>query len=252
MQVPEMKSLESLWCVIPVYDNGGTIRDVALGCRERLPHVVVVDDGSTDVDVRALLSETDITVIRHESNQGKGKALLTALDFAFKKNACYMITIDGDGQHQASDLEKFIPLLQKDEDTLLIGCRDFSRPNIPKRSQLGRDISNFWLRVETGVSVKDCQSGFRAYPVKHFKKLSLSGAHYDFETEALVRAAWAGLHLQMVEIDVWYPEAGKRVSSFRPLVDTLRISLMHLRLVLRHLLPLPHKKLVSGKKEKLD
>jgi len=252
MQALKGPDLESFWCVIPVFNNGGTIRDVALSCRERLPHVLVVDDGSTDADVTALLSGTDITVIRHVSNRGKGKALLTALDFVSDRNAKYMITVDGDGQHKPADLEKFIPLLRQGEDALYVGVRDFSRPNIPRKSRIGRDIANFWLRVETGISIRDCQSGFRAYPVRHFKSMGLRGAHYDFETEALARAAWAGLALVTVDIDVWYPEAGKRISSFRPFMDNLRISLMHTRLVARHLLPIPHRKLVRQKKEKLD
>ena len=243
---------DSIWCVIPVYNNGGTVRDVAAACRAQLAHVLVVDDGSTDVDVRALLADTDVTVIRHETNQGKGKALLTALDHVAKKNARYMITLDGDGQHRPEDLDRFLPLLEEDEDTFLIGCRDFSKPNIPGKSRFGRDLANFWLRIETGLFIKDCQSGFRAYPVTHFRELKLSGAHYDFETEALARAAWAGLTLKMVDIDVWYPEEGKRISSFRPFTDNLRISLMHSRLVLRHLLPIPHKKRVRKKEDKFD
>lgn len=248
---PQLK-LESIWCVIPVYNNAATIRQVALACREKISNVLVVDDGSTDAKVAALLADTDILVIRHEVNLGKGKALLTALDFAAQKQARYMITLDGDGQHLAADLEKFFLLLQDDEDTFLIGCRDFSRPNIPHQSKFGRDLANFWLRVETGVLIKDCQSGFRAYPVKHFSRLALSGARYDFETEALARAAWAGLRLKTTEIDVYYPEKGRRVSSFHPFLDNLRISWMHSRLVLRHLLPFPHKKLVAGSKEKID
>lgn len=244
--------LPSIWCVIPVYNNGGTIKQVALDCQKRIPQTLVVDDGSTDADVQTLLEGTGIPVLRHEINRGKGQAILTALDYVFQRDAAYMITIDGDGQHQPADLERFIPLLQQDEDTLWIGVRDFSKPNIPSKSKFGRDFANFWLRVETGVCVRDCQSGFRAYPVKHFKALALTGNHYDFETEALTRAAWAGLDLKMVDIDVWYPEPDKRVSSFRPFMDNFRISIMHSRLVLRHLLPIPHKKLVRRPEIKPD
>ncbi len=240
--------LKSIWCVIPVYNNGGTIKEVAVACRAILPNILVVDDGSTDVDIRELLADTDITVIRHGVNQGKGGALLTALDFTSNKDARYMITIDGDGQHRPSDLHKVIPLLQ-DDDTLWIGVRDFSQPNIPQKSKFGRDFANFWLKLETGVSIHDCQSGFRAYPVRHFKKLGLAGKFYDFETEALARAAWAGLSLKMMDIDVWYPEEGTRISSFRPFMDNWRISMMHSRLVMRHLLPIPHKKLVRAKEK---
>jgi len=248
------ENLNSIWCVIPVYNNGKTIRSVALACREVLMNVLVIDDGSTDVDLKTLLSDTDITVVRHPVNQGKGKALLTALDYVAAKSARYMITLDGDGQHKASDLNTFFPLIEYDEDTFVIGCRDFSRPNVPGKSKFGRNFANFWLRVETGVLIGDCQSGFRAYPVKHFLKLRLCGSYYDFETEALARAAWAGLNLRMVEIDVWYPEKDKRISSFRPFIDNLRISIMHSRLVLRRLLPVPHKKLIlkidGGKENK--
>ena len=131
--------------MIPVYNNGGTIREVALACRERLPHVVVIDDGSTDADIRALLTDTDIHVIRHEVNQGKGKALMTALDYVAEKNADYLIAIDGDGQHKAADLDQFIPLLQNDNDTLWIGVRDFSKPNVIAVSASGL-VGKVWTK----------------------------------------------------------------------------------------------------------
>jgi glycosyltransferase involved in cell wall biosynthesis len=246
------QNLNRIWCVIPVYNNGTTLRSVALECRVKMEHVLVVDDGSTDVDVKTLLSDTDIIVLSHEKNKGKGQALLTALDYVSAQNARYMITIDADGQHKPTDLENFFPLLGENEDVLVVGCRDFTRPNVPAKSKFGRDLANFWLRIETGKIVNDCQSGFRAYPVKHFKALSLMGAHYDFETEALARAAWAGIEFKMVEIDVWYAEEGKRISSFRPILDNVRISLMHTRLVIRHLLPIPHKKLVVKASQKID
>ena len=156
------------------------------------------------------------------------------------------------GSIKASDLEGFFSLIENDEDSFVIGCRDFTGPNIPNMSKFGRKVANFWLSVETGVSIRDCQSGFRAYPVKHFQKMKFRGIYYDFETEALARAAWAGLNLKMVEIGVLYPEKDMRISSFRPFVDNFRISMMHSRLVLRHMLPMPHKKLVYKKEDKID
>lgn len=244
--------LDSVWCVIPVYNNAATVRDVVMGCRAFLSQVLVIDDGSTDADLSLLLAGTGAAVVRHQKNQGKGRALLTALNYVSEKQGRFMITIDGDGQHHPADLQKFFPLLEEDENSLIIGCRDFSAPNIPGKSRFGRDFANFWLRIETGQCVGDCQSGFRAYPVKHFKQLRFTGSHYDFETEALTRAAWAGLSLKQVDIGVYYPEEGKRVSSFRPFKDNARISWMHTRLILRHLLPLPHHKLVSKPEMKFD
>ena len=163
-----------------------------------------------------------------------------------------MITIDADGQHRPRDLEKFLPLLQESDTAIVIGCRDLADHGVPRRSRLGSQIGNFWLRIETGVSIDDCQSGFRAYPVEHLSRLKLTGSHFDFETEVLARAVWAGLRLKTVSIDVWYPEPRLRVSGFRPFLDNFRISCMHARLVGRRLLPVPHRKLLPSEEPRLD
>jgi len=220
-----------IWCTVPVFNNGATVKGIASECRLYLNNVLVVDDGSTDADISGMFAGTDISVIRHEKNRGKGEAIMTAAKYIAEKGGLFMITIDADGQHYPKDLDKFIPLLSDDDSYIVIGCRNFNAENIPESSRFGRKFANFWLRVETGVSIGDCQSGFRAYPVKHLLKLKLHGSHYDLESEVLARAVWAGLELKTVEVDVWYPEPLKRISAFRPVIDNIRISLMHARLV---------------------
>jgi len=245
-------STDHIWCVIPVFNNKDNVKNVALSCRAYLQHIVIVDDGSTDTDVSSLFADTDVIVLKHEKNLGKGKAILTALRYIKAQGGRFMITIDADGQHYPRDLVKFIPLLQKDATNIVIGCRRLHGKHVPRKSRFGRMIANFWLRVETGVSIKDCQSGFRAYPVHYLLQMKLTGSHYDFETEVLARAVWAGLHLKTIEIDVWYPEPQSRISHFKPFVDNVRISCMHTRLVGRCLLPLPHRKLVHEAAKKID
>ena len=252
MQQDSFFSTEHIWCVIPVFNNKDTVKDIVMDCRSRLQQVVVVDDGSTDVDVSTLFSGTDIVVLRHEKNRGKGEAILTALRYVETRGGRFMITLDADGQHYPRDIEKFIPLLQDDETAIVVGCRTFHAKNIPGSSRFGRRFANFWLRVETGVSINDCQSGFRAYPVRYLSRMKLTGSYYDFEAEVLTSAVWAGLQLKTVDIDVWYPEPQQRVSSFKPFVDNFRISCMHTRLVGRRLLPFPHRKLVPASKKHLD
>jgi glycosyltransferase involved in cell wall biosynthesis len=244
--------LDDIWCAIPVYNNKATVASVAVECRSLIPQVVVVDDGSTDVDVEGLFTDSDVTVLRHERNRGKGAAILTALRHVRARGGRYMITIDADGQHRPRDLEKFLPLLREDDTAIVIGCRDLTRSDIPRKSRVGSQIGNFWLRIETGVSIDDCQSGFRAYPVELVSQLKLTGSRYEFETEVLARAVWAGLELRTVEVEVWYPEPRLRVSGFKPFIDNLRISCMHARLVGRRLLPIPHRRLLPAEKPRLD
>jgi glycosyltransferase involved in cell wall biosynthesis len=243
---PATADAPRVWCVIPVYNNAGTLRAVAEGCRTRIDSVLVVDDGSTDAEASALLDGLDVTVVRHDTNRGKGAALVTAARFVSERDGTHMITIDADGQHDPDDLPAFLTAIGEDTDAVIVGSRDFSHPSVPGSSRFGRAFSNFWLRLETGVSLPDTQSGFRAYPVGHLEQLGLRGRHYDFEAEVLTRAAWAGLPLRAVPVRVWYPERREdRVSSFRPFLDNHRIALTHTRLVLRRLLPWPHRKRVS-------
>jgi glycosyltransferase involved in cell wall biosynthesis len=237
MQESDFKT-DRIWCVIPVYNNCGTVKSIADECSLCLKNILVVDDGSTDTDIAEMFAGTDIKVIRHKKNKGKGEAIITAMKYIAEKNGLFMITIDADGQHYPEDLKKFIPLLQDDETSIVVGCRNFNVKNVPGSSRFGRKFASFWLLVETGITINDCQSGFRAYPVRHISKMKLYGSHYDFEVEVLARALWAGLRLKTVDIDVWYPEPQERVSAFKPIKDNVRISLMHTRLVGRRLLQL--------------
>jgi glycosyltransferase involved in cell wall biosynthesis len=233
-----------IWCVIPVYNNKNTVKDVALGCRKLLENIIVVDDGSTDADLQSIFAGTDIRLLKHPRNLGKGQAIRTALDFIHQQSGTFMLTIDADGQHFPEDINKFIPLLDGEQDAIIIGCRNFQQESIPEKSQFGRAFSNFWLRIETGVALNDTQSGFRSYPVKYLSKIKTRGNHYDFETEILTRASWSGLKIKEVPIQVFYPPKNLRISSFRPFLDNLRISLMHIRLIGRRLMPFPYPKLI--------
>lgn len=233
---------EGLWIAVPVYNNRASVHQVVAECRSLVGRVVVVDDGSTDCDLATLLKDLDVPVLKHERNLGKGQAILTASRYIEDQDGLFMITIDADGQHFPRDIERFLPVL--DQDSIVVGCRNFDTPNVPFSSRFGRAFANFWLNVETGVTVDDCQSGFRAYPVRHLNRLTFKGRRYDFEAEVLARAAWAGLSLRMVTISVHYPKPSERVSSFKPFLDNHRLTLIHTMLVGRRLLPLPHRKLV--------
>ncbi len=243
-------SEDQIWCAIPVYNNKDTLRNVVEGSLAVLKNIVVIDDGSTDMDVSTHLSGLNIKVLRHTENLGKGEAILTASRYIEKCGGIYMVTIDADGQHNPEDIRQLIPLILKHKSDLFVGCRNFDTDNVPGKSRFGRRFANFWLRVETGVQVDDCQSGFRAYPVKYLNSLNFRGKNYDFEAEVLAKFAWAGIHLRTFDVEVKYPPQEERVSHFRPFMDNLRISLVHSMLVGRRLLPIPHKRLIP--KEKFD
>jgi predicted LPLAT superfamily acyltransferase len=226
---------DGTWCAIPVYNNAATAPGVARACRQHVSRVVVVDDGSTDGDLRAALADTDIVVLRHPGRRGKGAALRTALEHVGAQGARWLITLDGDGQHLPSDIPRFFPRMAGEPDTLLVGCRDMSGAHVPGASRFGRLFSNLWLFAETGRYLPDTQSGFRAYPVPRVRALRLACDHFDFEIEVLALHAWAGGATGSVPVNVVYPAASERVSHFDKGRDNLRLSLLHARLVARRL-----------------
>jgi glycosyltransferase involved in cell wall biosynthesis len=235
-------SLE-IMIVIPVYNHSETIRDVVVRSLEIYDRVMVVDDGS-DGNVADLLVGLNVKVIRHAKNLGKGAAILTGAREATSLGMTHIITIDADGQHDPVDIKKFIPVIGQNPHAIIVGKRDFENSNAPGSSVFGRSFSNFWMRVHTGKSVGDMQSGFRAYPLAVLERLNLQARRYSFEVEVLVKAAWADIRILEVDISVYYPPPEKRVSHFRGFMDNFRISMLNTKLTLRSITPYPHRKIL--------
>lgn len=235
--------------VIPVYNHARTLRDVVTRCIKVHDRVMVVDDGSSDGGAD-ILEGLAVDIIRHPKNLGKGVAILSAAKRALRSGMTHMVTVDADGQHDPEDLRHFIPELEAHPDAIIVGKRDFHGAYVPESSRVGRAISNFWLLAETGRSLGDAQSGFRAYPIALFKHLNLRERRYSFEIEVLVKAAWAGIELREVDISIYYPSPAERVSHFHLFWDNLRLSLLNARLIMRAVIPLPHRKIGKFRYEK--
>lgn len=230
--------------VVPLYNHGATLRDVVQRCLQQHPHVVVVDDGSSDGGAQNV-ADLPVTVLSHAVNRGKGEAILTAADFARQQGFSHLVTIDADAQHHPEDLPLFFDAIENQPLAIYVGLRDFDCENIPKSSRFGRQFSNFWLRVETGCKLGDVQSGYRAYPLQVLDHLTFTDQRYSFEVEVLVKACWAGVALFDVPIQVYYAPGNERISHFDKLRDNIRLAWLNNRLCLRSIAPWPHKKLVK-------
>jgi len=228
--------------LIPVYNHPETLREVAGRCLRIHDRVMVVDDGSRE-HAADLLAGLDLHVVRHGSNMGKGAAILTGAREAERLGMTHIVTIDADGQHDPEDFKRFIPIIRENPHAIIIGRRAFQGTEVPRLSAFGRGFSNFWMRLQTGISLGDTQSGFRAYPIEVLKNLRLTERHYSFEVEVLVKAAWAGVTIMETDISVYYPPPGKRVSHFRGFLDNLRLTILNTKLTMRSILPMPHRKI---------
>ncbi len=221
--------------VIPTYNNEKTLARVIGEVRRYCTDVLVVNDGSTD-STAGIIAGAGVGSISYAPNRGKGYALRRALRYAAEHGYRYMLTIDSDGQHYASDIPKFVEEIAKTPDALLVGARNLRSDNMPGKNTFANKFSNFWFRVETGIRLDDTQSGFRLYPVRRMKGMRFATRRYEFEVEVLVRAAWRGIEVRNIPVRVFYPEKAERVSHFRPGKDFTRISILDTLLVLGALL----------------
>lgn len=222
--------------VIPTYNNAGTIAQVIDNVRKYTNDIIVVNDGSSDETSEILALIENITIIDYPNNKGKGVALRLGLSKAYELGYRYAITIDADGQHYAEDIPVFIEKVEQKPDSLLIGARNLMADNMPSKNTFANKFSNFWYKVETGITLSDTQSGFRLYPLEKLQNIHFITNRYEFEVEIIVRAAWRFINVENVPIKVYYPPVEERVSHFRPLHDFTRISILNTFLVLYALL----------------
>ncbi len=217
--------------IIPTYNNASTIGKVAEAASAYCNDVYIVNDGCTDETLSILKEIEQVTVIGYQKNRGKGYALKYGFKHAVKQGYKYAITLDSDGQHYAEDLPLFLDKLREEPKAIIIGAREMSHENVPGKSNFGKNFSNFWVKVETGISLPDTQSGYRLYPIAELSKIRFFANKFDFEVEVLVRSAWKGIELLSIPINVFYPKKEERVSHFRPFKDFTRISILNTILV---------------------
>ena len=218
--------------IIPTYNNAATLATVIEDVAQYSNHIIVVNDGSTDNTVEIVKNYPAVQFISYTKNVGKGWALRKAFAYATEQGYKYAISIDSDGQHFAKDLPAFIIKLEEAPNAVIIGARNMGQASVPGGSSFGNKFSNFWFKVETGITSPDTQSGFRLYPLEPLKNMRFITRKYEFEIEVLVRAAWKGVKIISVPVTVYYAPAAERISHFRPFKDFFRISILNTILVL--------------------
>src|SRR6476469_1236844 len=104
---------DDVWLVVPLYNEATVIADVVRTAMLTFPHVVCVDDGSSDDSAR----EAELAgarVVRHPVNLGQGAALQTGFEYALMDPAMRcVVTFDADGQHQVSDVLVMVERLRR-------------------------------------------------------------------------------------------------------------------------------------------
>ena len=226
--------------VIPTFENPATVGTVARAVREHLPDVIVVDDGSSEPGRRAVeaLGASGVAhVVRRERNGGKGAAVKTGFQAARERGFTHVLQVDADGQHTLDDIPRFLAEAREFPEALILGRPVFDATQ-PRGRAFARQISTFWVNVETGGGViADPQCGFRVYPLEAALAADPRGDHMEFDLELPVRMVWNGTPVVNLPTRVRYLGADEGGISHYDLVrDTLRITRLHVGLVATRIL----------------
>ncbi len=190
--------------------------------------IIIVNDGSKDDsrDIFDCLNEKpECCVLNHAENLGKGSALRTAFSWYIKNNNFEgggVVTVDGDGQHLPEDVLSCCETMLK-ENSIVLGCRDFSAGNVPPKSHIGNRITSFVFRFGCGIYLTDTQTGLRVIPARYVPfMLEISGNRFEYETNMLLEMKRAGIEFKEIKIRTVYEERNQG-THFRAIRDSLRI-----------------------------
>lgn len=221
-------SRDDLVVVIPALNEALRIREVVQGALAECPRVLLVDDGSDDGTAQCV-ADLPVTVLRHEQRMGKGASLRDGFAKALAMGARAIVTMDGDGQHLASDIPRLLAAANRYPHHIVIGARLRRRSQQPLYRRLANEFADWGIAWGTGYQLADSQSGQRLYPAAVAALADVPGEDFVFEAQILISAAQQlGTRCVSVPIESRYKcvhmDEEFRPSHFKPLRDFSRIT----------------------------
>ena len=209
-----------LVAVIPAFDCACTIARVVEGALAHVATVVVVDDGSADA-TSELARAAGAQVETLPANHGKGFALRRGLELALRERPQAIVLLDGDGQHDPSEIPSLVAAWRGGGGDLIVGTRWGNASVIPRERYWTNYVGSRVLSWMSGVELLDSQSGFRLLSAPLAERLGLAADGYAIESEMLIKAARLGARIGHAPVRAIYEGS---TSHFRPVLDTVRIS----------------------------
>ena len=221
--------LENVAVILPSLNPDHRFKAVADGLIEAgFRHIVIVDDGSDEEHKRwfdEFRGREVCHVLVHEVNKGKGRALKDAFAFVHEQLSGLkgVVTIDGDGQHLLGDIIACSERMLREGDKVVMGCRDFSHPDVPPRSVAGNRFTAAMFRLCYGIRITDTQTGLRAIPAQFLERFTLiEGERFEYETNMLLQMKRMGIGFVEQPIETVYDKE-EYSSHYNAVKDSWRI-----------------------------
>ena len=213
---------------IPVFNEERYVSRVLAEAKRFSGHILAVDDGSTDRTPKLLRENDVISVITHPQNLGYGKSIADAFAFAQRHGYEWLITMDCDGQHEASHIPAFLEAIARDDVDILSGTRYPNGHNVDgsvpsDRREINRKITAV-LNRRLGLNITDAFCGFKAYRVSELQHLDVTVPGYAMPMQFWVQAARANLRVREVPVRLIYNDPTRH---FGGLLDDPTVRLRH-------------------------
>lgn len=206
-----------MYVVVPGYNEQLYLGRLLTKLNKHTKNIIFVDDGSSDNSARIARKHIK-HVLSHQVNLGKGAAMLTGAEYAFKVlKADAVVFMDSDDQHDPVHLPEFQRQFKKYD--VVFGVRNLG-PNMPLARYLGNKSASVILNVLYGAYIDDIPSGYKGITRKAFPKLKWKSSGYEVETEIAVRVAQHKLPFGTVDIRSIYHDKDKGLT----LLDAFHIT----------------------------
>ena len=143
--------------IIPAYEPEEKLITLTQQLIAKNLEVVVVDDGSGEKYLPIFNQLTGATVLTHPENKGKGEGLKTAYRYIKETYANKEVAIvknytaDSDGQHSPEDIMRIATRASLENDSLVLGVRNFDGSHVPLRSRVGNKITLKIFELTSGT-----------------------------------------------------------------------------------------------------
>ncbi len=203
-----------IYALTAAYNEESTIVGVIEDELKHVDKVIFVNDGSTDRTLEKVQSRfsrnKNVEIISWDSNKGKGYALIQGFKKFLNSDGDILVTLDGDGQHDASQMSSVILPIEKHLSDVVVGARILTES--PSRIRIFFNaIVNIVMLLTTGSLFVDVSSGFRAYSRNTIKKILPYLSFYDFAIEPQILRACVlnKLKFATISINVNYKKGRK-------------------------------------------
>lgn len=210
--------------VVPAYNEEKSIAKVLLLTQKTADRIVLVNDGSNDM-TGEISKRLGFVTLEHKSNEGKGAALRTGIDYFQRKDDFdILITIDSDLQHDPMEIPLLVdPIIQGKAD-VVIGVRPMESGIMPRERIIGNKVLDKMSNQGAGGNHRDTQSGFRAYSSSALRKIHFLENGMAIESQTFIDAVSAGLKIMEVPVSTTYvgiPKKRSRLNHFSQVLDYL-------------------------------